>query len=55
MFIEAFVFVLGFERKRNRVQVGRGQRERERIPSGGWAVSTEPVVGLYLTHWEIMT
>ena len=36
-------------------EMGKGQKERERIPSRLHAVSTKPDVGLELRNCEIMT
>ena len=49
-----YLFIL---RNRDRMWVGKGQREgeRERIPGRFHAVSTEPYMGLNLTTHEIMT
>ena len=44
-----------FERERERMQAGEGQREEDRIRSRLCADSSEPNVGLELTNQEIMT
>ena len=43
------------ERERETVQVGEGQRGKERIPSRLHIFSAEPDVGLDPTNPEIMT
>ena len=46
------------ERERERERAGEGQRERETESEAGsrlWPVSTEPDMGLKLTHHEMMT
>ena len=41
--------------ERDRARVGEGQRQRGRHRTPGWAVSTEPEVGLKLRNCVIMT
>ena len=50
-----FFNVYLFLKEREHVSRGGAERERQRIPSRLWVVSTEPDTGLESTNPEIMT